>query len=544
MQLSNNNITTGMTFSDGLIAFKKDGLKNRFESIITINTIEEDENLSVDDKNKLITILNSDINPFEKRLRIMRALDKEKDFSTKIAIILQQKNLTKMEMVKEILTIFRDEYTKKDILKKGFGEVLTPLSKVKEMVSEIEEDFWNSPYDKNGKIKKVLDTSNGSGIFLWCVLYKFMYGLRNHFPNEEERYKFIIENMIYACELQKSKMFNWLCTADLYDQYDLNVYCGSYIDNIEFDNHMKEVWGIDKFSLTISNPPYQEEVIGGSEKPLYNRFIIKTIPITEKLLFIVPSRWFAGGKGLDGFRKMMLSRTDIKIIKHFDDATKIFGNNVDIPGGVNYFLIDSEYNGKVLFNDVEVELNKYDILVRNVDYYKIIDKFSTLKGLDTICKGQSYSGINTNDNRLKTEKINDDYVKCYVSKINGYEKWINKEDIKTSCDYSTWKVITARANGENPRFGNKFIGKPGEVCNQSYIVFLVNTELESKSLLSYLNTRIVNKMLSIRKISQDIKPDTCKWIPIVPFDREWTDELLIEYFNLSDDEKEIIYNGK
>ena len=76
-----------------------------------------------------------------------------------------------------------------------------------------------------------------------------MHGLRNHFPNEEERYKFIIENMIYACELQKSKMFNWLCTTDLYDQYDLNVYCGSYIDN-GFDNHMKEVWGIEKFSLT------------------------------------------------------------------------------------------------------------------------------------------------------------------------------------------------------------------------------------------------------------------------------------------------------
>jgi hypothetical protein len=543
MQLSNIEITTGMTFSDGLMAFKKDKLKNRFEGIITINTIQEDENLSDEDKIKLINIHNSDINPFLKRLRIMRALDKEKEFSARIAIVLQQKNLSKMEMVKQILIIFRDEYTKKDILKKGFGEVLTPLYKVKEMVSEIEEDFWNSPYDKNGKIKTVLETSNGSGIFLWCVLYKFMHGLRNHFPNEEERYKFIIENMIYACELQKSKMFNWLCTADLYDQYDLNVYCGSYIDN-GFDNHMKEVWGIEKFSLTISNPPYQEEVIGGSEKPLYNRFITKTIPITEKLLFIVPSRWFAGGKGLDGFRKMMLSRTDIKIIKHFDDPTKIFGNGVDIPGGVNYFLIDSEYNGKTLFNDIEIELNKYDILVRNVEFYKIIDKFSTLRGLDTICKGQSYSGINTNDIRLKSEKINDDYIKCYVSKINGYEKWINKEDIKTSCDYLTWKVITARANGENPKFGNKFIGKPGEVCNQSYIVFLVSTELESKSLLSYLNTKLVNKMLSIRKISQDIKPDTCKWIPIVPFDREWTDELLIEYFNLSEDEKEIIYNER
>ena len=58
------------------------------------------------------------------------------------------------------------------------------------------------------------------------------------------------------------------------------------------------------------------------------------------MTFIVPSRWFAGGKGLDKFREMMLKREDIVYIKHFDDASKIFGKLVDIKGGVNYFLVD------------------------------------------------------------------------------------------------------------------------------------------------------------------------------------------------------------
>jgi len=54
-------------------------------------------------------------------------------------------------------------------------------------------------------------------------------------------------------------------------------------------------------------------------------------------VFVIPSRWFSGGKGLDSFRKNMLERTDIVYIKHFDDASKIFRKSVSIEGGVNYF---------------------------------------------------------------------------------------------------------------------------------------------------------------------------------------------------------------
>ena len=65
----------------------------------------------------------------------------------------------------------------------------------------------------------------------------------------------------------------------------------------------------------------------------------------------MPSRWFSGGKGLDKFRTMMVSRKDIIYIKHYDNASIVFGNSVSIAGGVNYFLIDGKYNGLCLFND-------------------------------------------------------------------------------------------------------------------------------------------------------------------------------------------------
>jgi hypothetical protein len=95
-----------------------------------------------------------------------------------------------------------------------------------------------------------------------------------------------------------------------------------------------------------------------------------------------------------------------------------------------------------------------------------------------------------------------------------------------------WKVITAEANGSAPNFGVKFIGKPDEVHTGSYISFKVKNEDEAKSLLSYLETKFANHMLSIRKISQHINGDVCKWIPLVPLDKIWNDDLVCEYLNI------------
>ena len=92
-------------------------------------------------------------------------------------------------------------------------------------------------------------------------------------------------------------------------------------------------------------------------KPLYNKFIEYYIGKSEKLSFITPSRWFSGGKGLDTFRAMMLSRKDIAYINHFNDANYIFDNSVDIKGGVNYFLVDSSYKGACNFNGSYIDIS-------------------------------------------------------------------------------------------------------------------------------------------------------------------------------------------
>jgi hypothetical protein len=79
-----------------------------------------------------------------------------------------------------------------------------------------------------------------------------------------------------------------------------------------------------------------------------------------------------------------------------------------------------------------------------------------------------------------------------------------------------------------------------ENVSDSYISFRVNNETEAKSLLSYLNCKLPNYLLSIRKITQDISENTCKWIPLVPLDRIWNDISVYEYFNLSEEDIQLI----
>jgi site-specific DNA-methyltransferase (adenine-specific) len=232
----------------------------------------------------------------------------------------------------------------------------------------------------------------------------------------------------------------------------------------------------------------------------------------------------------------MLKRTDIVYINHFDDACKIFGNTIDIKGGVNYFLKDTHHNGDCKFNGSITKLNKYDVFVDG-KFHAIIDKLVMFDSIITLYLGR-YFGIESNDKRLKGDKTIDT-VKCYVSQQKGFEKYIDIKDIKK--EYKFWKVITAEAAYEHKSgFGNTFIGNIDEVHTGSYISFKVSNENEGKSLLSYMKCRLPNFMLSLRKSSQHNNEDVCKWIPLPPLNKEWTDDEVYQHFKLSEEDIKLI----
>lgn len=86
-----------------------------------------------------------------------------------------------------------------------------------------------------------------------------------------------------------------------------------------------------KFDAIVGNPPYQVIHNGpkGSSKPLYHHFIrLAKMLEPQHFTFITPSRWFAGGKGLDDFRKEMLNDHHISKLIIFPNAQDCFSANI------------------------------------------------------------------------------------------------------------------------------------------------------------------------------------------------------------------------
>ena len=431
---------------------------------------------------------------------------------------------------KKLLQFIESKLSPRENEKRENGEVFTPISFIENtMLNLLEKE---NPCIFTNKNYKWLDPANGIGNFPICLYYRLMVGLKNIILDEKERKRHIIENMIYVCEIDKTniEIYSHIMTSDV---YKLNIYEGDYI------NFSPNYFKVERFDVVLGNPPYQKntkEGSYGSSLPFYNEFIIRSLCISDKVLFVTPSRWFAGGKGLDKFRKNMLQRTDIKVIDHFSDSKKIF-SHVDIKGGVNVLFIDNQYNGLCRFitngSEMLINISDYDI-ISDPKYIGLINMFMNTQNLDSIFKTRGLYKLETNDKRLTDTKAGN--TKCYVSKQKGFVKYVDKTTIKNYNDNRYYKVITARAAYKGGSgFGNMFLSTPDEVYTNSYISFVTKTEKESEYLISYMKCKLPNVMLGLRKISQDISEKTCKWIPLVPLDRIWTDDKVSEYFKLSEE---------
>ena len=422
------------------------------------------------------------------------------------------------------------------------GEVFTPTAKINEQLDLFKDDFSNEKL-------RWLDLANGIGNYPICLIQRLIVGLRKFKPSVKERIKYILEEMIYVCELQEKNMFLWMCLVDLKRKYDLKFFRGSFLSD-EFKTHVKNEWKLDSFDRIMGNPPYQKKDGGNaaSATPLYNLFMERALEFSNKntrISLLTPSRWFVTGKGLAKYRKNMLKSGKLEVINHYDDAASYFNKTsveLEIKGGVSYFLYNLGYKGNCIFNDVEVDLSKDEILVLPKNY-SLLDKIREHKSLANICVTSNYYGVDYREGRgarTKDTKLTDDYIKCFVSQPKGFEKWIDKKYVAGK-DISHYRVATPRAatkGGEG--LGNIFMVSPNQCHTDTYLSFPVASEDESKSLITYLKTDFSNYLLSLRKLTQDIKPDTFRWVPVVPFDRDWTDEKLFDYFDLTDEEVSLI----
>ncbi len=441
--------------------------------------------------------------------------DKETSQIIRIVKELFQKNVENSQE----LSILIDKYLiPEEIERKKNAEISTPRKLRQEMLDKMPLSFWETE-------GKVFEPCCGKGGFLIDVADKFMAGLKKKIPDPKKRYKTIVEKCLYFSDINPTNIFISKLLLDPYGEYELN-----YNEGDTLKLNIKKRWGFERFDLVVGNPPYSTDPSKQNAKPIYNLFIERLIDECRMLLFVTPSRWFSCGKGLDKFRKAMLKRRDLVLIEHANDAHEWFGNLVSIRGGVSYFLKDSEHEDDCKFNGMEYCLGKYDCVI-DPKNHPLIDKVIGCKNkLSDIYQPSGYFGVRTNGKEL-TKKGK---ILCYVSTFKSKDRKMYLKDYEYKKNMKSWKVITPRASGhEYDGFGVMLLCNPDSIYTDSYIGFKVKSEQEGKYLISYLKTKIVNELLSFRKMSQDISENTIKFIPLVPLDRVWNDNSVKKYFELS-----------
>lgn len=314
-----------------------------------------------------------------------------------------------------------------------------------------------------------------------------------------------------------------------------------------------------KFDIIIGNPPYQldDGGNGSSAKPIYNLFVEQSIAINPKYIcMIIPSRWFAGGKGLDNFRAKMLNEKHFSKIVDFPNPKDCFPNN-NISGGVMYFLWDSSYNGLCEFTNVigkkkdisMRKLNEYDIFIRYNTALPIIEKVLGYKltPLSQIVSSRKPFGLDSFE-RGHIKENEGDFVllsskgKSYIepSKIKTGENYINKYKVAIGKALSG-HIGETDENGQVKVLAQVTLLKPNEVCSESYLVVgEFNTLNEAQNLYDYLHTKFSRFLLLQALTSMNITKDRFCFVPTVDFKTNWDDKKLFNYFNLSGNEIELI----
>lgn len=484
-------------------------------------------------------------------------------------------------------------------------EVFTPPQLVNRVLDALAE-AWAARYEGANiwadKSVKFLDPCTKTGVFLREITKRLIKGLENEIPDLQERVNHILTKQVFGIAITRitsllarrsvycSKHATgkhsvvtafsrdegniWFqrtehvwqgnkckfCTAprehfDRGEAFENYAYPFIHTDNIQ--SRISEMFGGNmQFDVIIGNPPYQMKggAGGSSDSSIYHLFVLQALQLQPKFLtMVIPSRWMAGGRGLDEFRSMMLTSGHIRSLTDFPDSSEAFPG-VQIKGGVCFFLWDSSYQGPCTVVRVENgrsyiqpnrKLDEFDIFVRDERAVGILKKVLARKepSILPLISQDTPFGISTNY-RDWSETPGPGMIPLYLiqrgKRSIGY---IRRDQIrKNTVLIDHWKVLLPKAYGAGETFPHQILGKeiiapPPSACTQSYLVAApFESETEAQSFASYYRTRFFRFLVSLRKITQDALRSTYTWVPQQSWDRVWTDEMLYEKYGLSQEE--------
>lgn len=332
-----------------------------------------------------------------------------------------------------------------------------------------------------------------------------------------------------------------------------------------------------KFDAIVGNPPYQLE--GGSggnnDAPIYQIFAKISENSTSKYVsLIMPARWFAAGREnlLGDFRNNMIHNKSLRKMIVYSNGVDIF-SNVEIKGGICYYLIDKTYNGlcDYIYNNGGIkseelrDLSTFDIIIREPKLAKIVDKIKNKSSepyVDSIISNDTPFGISSNPKSSKknpmfvseTKNGNNDIKLYHIENLNRKVEYIDRNLInknKQFIDKDKVFIPGAGGSGNDPYvLGKPIVAPKGSVCSQSFLFASFDDENQANNFKKYLLTRFFRILVSAIKISQSAPNRVYKFVPLQDFtdksDIDWSksvaeiDKQLYKKYNLTQEEIDFI----
>lgn len=496
-------------------------------------------------------------------------------------------------------------------------EVFTPPELANRMLDNLSE-AWAASNDGADlwadKAVTFLDPCTKSGVFLREITNRLTKGLANEFPDLEERVDHILSKQVFGIGI--TKLTSLLARRSLYcskhangkhsiarcfDSPEGNVwfertehtwkgnkcefcsapkaaldrsvesenYAYAFIHTDKIKARIVELFGDNmQFDVIIGNPPYQftDGGFGASAVPIYQKFVEQAKALDPRYLtMVIPSRWFFGGRGLNDFRRVMLSDRRMRRIIDYPDSRDVF-QGVDVAGGICYFLWDRDNLGEcsVIAFENDQEPNEVvrpllepgtDIFVRSNKALPILKKVMAIengnssgrielpigKRFDAQVSSQKPFGLRTFFRGASEKSAKNELL---VVQSRG-QAWTSRDQISTGVELiDKWKVFTSKSssehagqvdkNGQRRVLSLSGVIPPGSVVTETYVLLgAFDTESEARNCYTYITTRLFRFLIAVRSSGQDLARTAYEFVPLQDFSEDWTDDKLYQKYGLS-----------
>ncbi len=342
---------------------------------------------------------------------------------------------------------------------------------------------------------------------------------------------------------------------------DLETHAYAFIHTNDIKARVAELFGDEmQFDVIIGNPPYQLGDGGGgggaSATPIYNLFVKAAVALEPRyVVMLTPSRWFSGGKGLDNFRDWMLRDHRFAKLVDFPQLYDVFPG-VKIRGGISYWLWHRDHDGEceivtmignqVIGKPAVRRLDAYDVLIRRNEAVYILDRVTSYR-----VNGQPEPSLGDHVSARKPFGLTNQRGKTTPTGMknpvlvygNQHTSYLERSAITSNVDWvDCWKVLLVKAHGTSGRddvtiLGEPIVAAPGTACTETYLVIGVcASEAEARNLAAYMRTRFVRFLVSLRKLTHNIKRESYRFVPLLSMNQLWTDEALYKRYDITSDQ--------